>query len=123
MNVEKVSGVNVPEKSHLSFFFDTLHEVSVKYLLYCETCALRAIRIHIEKKFYIKLPFNEIFGSFAFSTKEPYTIRLCLSLALSLSSSVHTSLGHMVRHRNFIFGINLHMWPPFMHTKYLLILT
>ena len=50
---------------------------------------------------------NEHFGSFGLSTKEPYTIMLCLSsLASSLlvsswlaSSSVHTSPWHMIRQK------------------------
>ena len=62
--------------------------------------------------------YSDLFGSFGLSTKEPYTIMLCLSsLALVLSSSsVHTSPWHRVRHRNFIFGI-------YMHIKYLVIPT
>ena len=30
---------------------------------------------------------------------------------------------HRVRHRNFIFGIHVHIYPPCMHIKYLVILT
>ena len=30
---------------------------------------------------------------------------------------------HRVRHRNFIFDIHMHVYPPFMHIKYLMILT
>ena len=43
--------------------------------------------------------------------------------ALASSSSVHTSPWHMVRHRNFIFGIHMHRCPPNMNIKYLMILT
>ena len=43
--------------------------------------------------------------------------------ALSSSSSVHTSPCHRVRHRNFIFGTHMHICPPHMHIKYLVILT
>ena len=71
-----------------------------------------------------------IFGSFGLSTKEPYTILLCpsslvlVSLASALAlSSVHTSPWHRIRHRNFIFGIHIHTSPPYMHIKYLVILT
>ena len=60
-------------------------------------------------------------GSFGLSTKEPYTMMLCPSSLAS--SSVHTSPWHMVRHRNFIFGIHVHICPPYMHIKYLVILT
>ena len=67
-----------------------------------------------------------LFGSFGLSTKEPYTIMLCPSSLASSSSSVHTSPWHMVRHRNFIFGIHMHIFPPpppYVHIKYLVILT
>ena len=72
-----------------------------------------------------------VFGSFGLSTKEPYTIMLCpsslalvSSLALSsLALSVHTSPCHRVRHRNFIFGIHMHICPPYVHIKYVVILT
>ena len=37
--------------------------------------------------------------------------------------SVHTSLRHRVRHRNFIFGIHMLLCPSHMHMKYLVILT
>ena len=46
--------------------------------------------------------------------------------ALALASalvSVHTSPWHMIRHRNFIFGTHMHICPPHMHIKYLVILT
>ena len=61
-------------------------------------------------------------GSFGLSTKEPYTIMLC-PLALALALSVHTSPWHRVRHRNFIFGIHMHICPPCMHIKHFVILT
>ena len=55
---------------------------------------------------------NVLFGLFGLS-KEPYTIMLCSSsLALLVSSSVHTSPWHRVRHRNFTFGILMHICPP-----------
>ena len=38
----------------------------------------------------------------------------------SASASVHTSPWHMVRHRNFICGIHMHICPPYMHIKYLM---
>ena len=70
---------------------------------------------------------NELFASFCLSTKEPYTIMLCpssLASVLSLAlSSVHTFPWHRVRYRNFIFGRHVHMCPPHMHIKYLVILT
>ena len=33
----------------------------------------------------------------------------------SVSVSVHTSPWHMVRHRNFIFGVHIHMSPMYAH--------
>ena len=36
---------------------------------------------------------------------------------------VHTSPWHRVRYRNFIFGTHMHTCPPYMHIKYLVILT
>ena len=41
----------------------------------------------------------------------------------SLSQSVHTSPWHRVIHRNFIFDIHMHIYSPYMHIKYLVILT
>ena len=41
----------------------------------------------------------------------------------SASLSVHTSPWHMVRHRNFILGTHMHICPPYVHIKYLMILT
>ena len=46
--------------------------------------------------------------------------RLASALA---PASVHTSPWHMVRHRNFILGTHMHICPPYMHIKYLMILT
>ena len=71
------------------------------------------------------LPISIVFGSFGLSTKEPYTIMLCPSWLASsaLASSVHISPWHRVRHRNFIFGILMHICPSYMHIKYLVILT
>ena len=52
-----------------------------------------------------------------------YMVLVSSSLALSsLASSMHTSLWCRLRHRNFIFGIHMHICPPFMHIKYLVIL-
>ena len=47
---------------------------------------------------------------------------LVLALASSLLS-VHTSPCHRVRHRNFICGMQMHIGPPFMYIKYLVIFT
>ena len=44
----------------------------------------------------------------------------CSALA---STSMHTSPWHLVRCRNFIFCIHMHICPPHMHIKYLVILT
>ena len=43
--------------------------------------------------------------------------------ALVSVSSVHISPWHMVRHRNLILGTHMHICPPCMHIKYLMILT
>ena len=42
--------------------------------------------------------------------------------SLVLASSVHTSLSHRIRHRNFIFGTNMPLCSQYMHMKYLVIL-
>ena len=44
-------------------------------------------------------------------------------VSLAFTSSVHTSPCHRARHRNFIFGVQIHIYPPHMHIKYLVILT
>ena len=74
--------------------------------------------------------YNQVFGSFGLSTKGPCTIMLCLSLVVSESSCIGVSIGicaHPPRHRvicrNFIFGIHMHICPPHIHMKYLVILT
>ena len=76
---------------------------------------------------YICLISPILFGSFGLSTKEPYAIMNCLSSSLLASalvlSSMHISPWHRVRHRNFIFDIHMHICPPYMHIKYLVILT
>ena len=41
----------------------------------------------------------------------------------SVLSSVHSSTWHRVIHRYFIFGTHMHICPPYMHIKYLVILT
>ena len=43
--------------------------------------------------------------------------------SVSVLSSVHTSPWHMVRHGNFILSIHMHICHPYMHIKYLMILT
>ena len=73
-----------------------------------------------------RLPHGSV-GSFGLSTKEPYTIMNCPSciviIGIILCQHWHrlcTPPWHMVRHRNFIFGINIHICPPYMHIKYLM---
>ena len=39
----------------------------------------------------------------------------------SALASVHTFPWHRVRHTNFIFGIHMHICPPYIHIKYLVI--
>ena len=58
-----------------------------------------------------------------------YTIMLCQSLLVSLSVlvsvllSVYSPPSHIVRHRNFIFGVNMYICPQYVYIKYLMILT
>ena len=42
---------------------------------------------------------------------------------VSVLASVHTFPWHRVRHRNFLFGIHMHICPQYMHIKYLVVLT
>ena len=39
------------------------------------------------------------------------------------SASVHSPPSHRIQDRNFIFSMNMHMCPQYMHIKYLVILT
>ena len=39
------------------------------------------------------------------------------------SASVHRPPSHRIQDRNFIFSMNMHMCPQYMHIKYLVILT
>ena len=67
--------------------------------------------------------FIGVFGSFGLSTKEPYTIIICLScIGIGVGICAHLP-WYRVRHKNFIFGTNMHICPPYMHIKYLVILT
>ena len=43
--------------------------------------------------------------------------------ASALSASVHSPPSHRIQDRNFIFSMNMHMCPQYMHIKYLVILT
>ena len=57
-----------------------------------------------------------LFAQYGLLTKEPLgTIMLCplllVLLSVSLSLSVYSPPSHMVRHRNFIFGVNMYMCP------------
>ena len=38
-------------------------------------------------------------------------------------ASVHSPPSHRIQDRNFIFSMNMHMCPQYMHIKYLVILT
>ena len=78
-----------------------------------------------------------IFHSVAFwliwySTKRAYVIMICPSCVVvircrhhlaSASTSVHSPPSHRIQDRNFIFSMNMHMCPQYMHIKYLVILT
>ena len=67
---------------------------------------------------------HNVFGSFGLSTKEPCTIFFLLNCLSSLALVfVHTSPWHRVRHRNFTFGVHMHICPLYKHIKYLVILT
>ena len=71
--------------------------------------------------------FRHNFWLIWFMNQRAYTVMLCPSsfalLSSLASSSVHTSPWHRVRHRNFIFGIHMHICPTCVHIKYLVIVT
>ena len=77
-----------------------------------------------------------------YSTKRAYVIMICplcivvvwhwrqhhlasasAASALAASTSVHSPPSHRIQDRNFIFSMNMHMYPQYMHVKYLVILT
>ena len=70
-----------------------------------------------------------------YSTKRAYVIMICPSCivvvrhqrrhrpALVSLASVHSPPSHRIQDRNFIFNMNMHMCPQYMHIKYLVILT
>ena len=72
-----------------------------------------------------------------YSTKRAYVIMICPSCivvmrhqrrhhpasASASSASVHSLPSHRIQDRNFIFSMNMHMCPQYMHIKYLVILT
>ena len=76
-------------------------------------------------QFCSQLTHYTFFGSFGLSTKRAlYNHEFSVvHRHPTLASAVHTSPWHMVRHRNFIFGIHKHICPPYIHIKYLMILT
>ena len=71
-----------------------------------------------------------LFGSLGLSTKEPYTIMnfpSCVVIGIDVGINVGIVIcahppWHRVRYRNFIFGIPMHICPPYMHIKFLVIL-
>ena len=88
-------------------------------IMYCSSCPIKIIQIKGVSNVALAVPLwlcyrvicTVLFGSFGLSTKEPYTIMLypsSLTLAL-LASLASSSSVHRVRHRNFIFGIHMHM--------------
>ena len=72
-----------------------------------------------------------LFGSFAIMPKSPnnhalpivrrhwhrYHRRWCLC------TPVHTSPNYRIKHKNFIFGTDMHTYPLYIHIKYLTIMT
>ena len=66
-----------------------------------------------------------LFGSLGLSTIEPYTIMFYpLSSSVSLSCvGIGISPWHRLKDRNFIFNVYVHIYPPYMNIKYLVILT
>ena len=68
-----------------------------------------------------------------YSTKRAYVIMICPSCivvvrcrhhpASALWASVHSPPSNRIQDRNFIFSMNMHMCPQYMHIKYLVILT
>ena len=91
------------------------------------SCANSSSRMHM--KFTINLAFWLIW----YSTKRAYVIMICPSCivvvwrrhrpALASSASVLSPPSHRIQDRNFIFSMNMHMCPQYMHIKYLVILT
>ena len=80
----------------------------------------------VHSLFFFTAYMKRVFGSFGLSTKGPYTVMNCpsSSLASSCISIALVSLSvHMVRHRNIIFGIQMHVCPSCMHINFLMIRT
>ena len=50
-------------------------------------------------------------------------VHSCHLMPASALASVHSPPSHMIQDRNFIFSMNMHMCPQYMHIKYLVILT
>ena len=46
----------------------------------------------------------------------------CRHRPVLASASVHSPPSHRIQDRNFIFSMNMHMCPQYMHIKYLFIL-
>ena len=73
--------------------------------------------------FFKRMFIFRVFGSFDFSTKEPFqSCFVChrhwhhpVSVLASALLSVHTSPWHMVRHRNSILDTLAHMSPIYGH--------
>ena len=75
---------------------------------------------------------NKGFWLIWYSTKLAYVIMICPSCIVVVrrwhrpalaSASVHSPPCHRIQDRNFIFSMNMHMCPQYMHIKYLVILT
>ena len=63
--------------------------------------------------------FIMLFGSFGLSAKEPYTFMLCPSCVVV--GVIITGIGIVIC-GHLIFGTDVHLCPPFMYIKYLVIL-
>ena len=82
---------------------------------------------------YVSIIASFVFWLIWFINQRAYAVMLCLSVlvslllslsvALLLLSSVYSPASHMVKHRNFIFGVNMYTCSQYMHVKCLVILT
>ena len=94
--------------------------VKGRHIKYCsDICSVLAPMISTRN-------YGLLFGSFGSSTKEPDTIMLCSSCVVDIIIIVGCylcTLTHRVRHRNFIFGLNMPTCAWYTQIKYLVILT
>ena len=60
---------------------------------------------------------------FVYQPKSLYNHALSIIVNISVGVAVSSPPGHMDRHRNFVFGVNMYTCPLYIHIKYLVILT